>query len=207
MIIEPCFIERGATIGENCLIGPFVVIAMRVTIGNNVTIGPGSTIGTPPQHWAFVNKDSGGGVIIGHSTIIREHVTIHAATRPGANTMIGKRCMLMAGTHVGHDCIIEDGVTLAAPKLSGHTHVMANANVGLGAVTHQYTVIGTGAMVGCGTVVVKDVPPYRKVAGNPVQDLGENHHLSDRAGATTIDAETSRFIGLRRVDKRGDRCL
>jgi len=193
-------------VGFGTTISPFCYIESNVVIGEHCTIGVGTVIGTDPQH--AIKQPPFGGVVIGNHVRIREHCTIHAALEPGDVTTIGDRCYLMAGTHVGHDCCIEDDVILASPKLAGHTHVMCNANVGLGAVTHQYTVIGTGAMVGCGAVVVKDIPPYMKVAGNPVQDLGENHYLASKVTAEFIEAETARFHALRvLVGKRGTRCL
>ncbi|HME55969.1 MAG TPA: UDP-N-acetylglucosamine acyltransferase [Candidatus Lokiarchaeia archaeon] len=198
-------IEPGAVLGDNNIIGPFVVIMENVVIGDSNTIGPGTVIGTPPQHTH--RGEINGTVVIGNNNTIREHVTIHAALEPEHVTSIGNNCYIMAGTHIGHDCVIEDGVILAAPKLAGFTRVMTRANVGLGSITHQFTTIGSGAMVGCGSVVVKDIPPYRKVVGNPVRDIGENAYVSSGISDEDKEAENERFHQIRNEEKRGNRIL
>jgi UDP-N-acetylglucosamine acyltransferase len=203
-IIQPCYIEAGAKIGDGCLIGPFVTIAGCVKIGNSCEIGACTVIGTPPQHTE--RGPNYGGVVIGDNVKIREHVTIHAALKPDHSTIIENGCHIFAGAHVGHDCHIEEKVILTAPRLAGHTHVMKTANLGLGAITHQFTTIGTGAMIGCGAVVVKDVPPYRKAVGNPIRDIGENTYLSKKVSLQYIQSETERFDKLR-AKERGSRLL
>jgi len=201
LIIKPCYIEPGAKIGEYCLIGPFVVIAGCVKIGDKCEIGPGTVIGTPPQH--VHRKSRYGDVVIGNHVIIRDHVDITAALEPGDHTIVEDECYIMSNTNINHDCHIEPGAILSSPLLAGFVHVMKTANIGLGAVVHQFTTIGTGAMIGMGSVVVKDIPPYAKVAGNPAEYLEENTFLSSKVSEAYIESENARFESLRNEKRKG----
>ena len=181
------------------MIGPFVTIAGCVMIGDRCTIGPCSVIGTPPQH-----KDKPidyGNVVIGNDVTIRENVSIHAALAPGNSTVIGDGCYIMSQSHVGHDCVIEEKVMIAIAKLAGHTRVMRTANIGLNATTHQFTTIGTGAMIGAGAVVVKDVIPYAKVVGNPAKWLGVNTYLRKNVTGQFVFDELKRFNEMRSKER------
>ena len=127
----------------------------------------------PPNH----------GVTVGHNAVIREFCTVHGGFL--APTRIGADCYLMAHSHVGHDSVLHESVTLSSGAiLGGHTIVHPHANIGLGAITHQHTTIGAGAMVGMGAIVTKDVPPFATVVGNPARRVGWNVVGMQRMGMT-----------------------
>lgn len=143
-------------------------------------ISPLASIGTPGEDPRKPNPPNHG-VAIGDRTTIREFVTVHGGFE--APTRIGSDSYVMAHSYVAHDCVLHDGVTLAArATLGGHTIVHEGANVGLGAITHQRITIGAYAMVGAGAVVIRDVPPFAKVAGVPARVIGVNRVGMERAG-------------------------
>jgi len=120
---------------------------------------------------------------IGARTQIRECVTIHRATGEGENTVIGADSMLMAFSHIGHNCHLGKGVTLANNTgVSGYTIIEDYANVGGYVGIHQYTRIGTLAMVGGMSKVVRDIPPFALADGRPAQVIGVNAVGLRRAG-------------------------
>lgn len=168
-------IGAGAKVGQRCHIGSSVVLGETVVLGDdntihsgsNVigqveigarnTIGPFAAIGTPPQHRHM--PETPGVVRIGNDNVLREFITVHMPTL--GETRIGSNCYMMAYNHVPHDAEISDDVTLAnSCQIGGHTRILKSANLGLSCVLHQYTTIGSGAMIAMGSIVVKDVPPY-----------------------------------------------
>jgi UDP-N-acetylglucosamine acyltransferase len=101
------------------------------------------------------------GVRIGKNCLIREHVTIHAASKPEHPTTVGDNCFLMVNSHLGHDVVIGDNVTMVnAVLLAGHVTIGNNVTMGGGALVHQFCRIGRLAMVGGGVPVTMDVPPF-----------------------------------------------
>jgi len=155
-------------------IHPTAVIGPNVVIGNNVQIGPGCVIGYPAEHKQFWGKEWGR-VIIGDNCIITGLVTIDAGTERPTELMPG--CFVMKHAHIGHDCIIGPNVTIACgAKIGGHAVIGEGSNIGLNAVIHQRQVIKEGCMIGMGSVITKKTEtfPYRKYAGNPARDIGEN---------------------------------
>jgi UDP-N-acetylglucosamine acyltransferase len=161
MQIHPAaLIESGARLGAGCIIHPYAMIRRQCVLGDGVVVHPFAVVGGDPQDLGFdVANDST--VHIGARTIIREHVTISRATRPGGATEIGADCFLMAACHVAHDCRIGERVVIAnAALLAGHVHVGDRAFLGGGAVIHQFCRIGEGAMIGGGARISLDVPPF-----------------------------------------------
>jgi UDP-N-acetylglucosamine acyltransferase len=126
-------------------------------------VHPHAVVGGNPQDLRF-DTSLATGVRIGARTVIREHVTIHRATRPGGFTEVGADCFLMIGCHIAHDCRLADRVIVANNVLfAGHIQVGEGAFIGGGAVMHQFSRIGEGAMVGGASRVSQDVPPFSMV--------------------------------------------
>lgn len=185
-VIDPTAeIAADAEVGPFCLIGPNTTIGpgshllSHVTILGNCVLGaesvihPGAVLGGQPQD----RKYSGEGtlLIIGERTHVREFVTIHRATGDGEQTVIGDDNLLMAYSHIGHNCKIGNRVMLANNAgVSGHVTIGDDANVGGFVGIHQYVRVGRLAMLGGYSKVVRDVPPFSLVDGRPALVRGPN---------------------------------
>ena len=161
-------------IGDGCIIGPHVVIEGRTTIGRNNRIYAGACLGIEPQHLNYRGEDTT--LIIGDNNIIREYATLCRGTvAGGGETRIGNDNMIMTNVHIGHDVHIGNGVILThATGLAGHVVIEDRATIGGLVGIHQFTRVGTMAMVGAHSYVNKDVPPYLLVTGNPAHVYGVN---------------------------------
>lgn len=176
-------VEPGAIVSESVLVGPFSIIESGAQIedgssidshcvvrrgskiGKYCKIDSFSVIGGDPQFLGFI-QSTNSGVIIGDNTVLREGVTVHRSCYKEKNTIVGEKCLLMANSHVAHDCQIGDSVVLAnAVLLAGHVFVGDKTFIGGGAAVHQFARIGAGVMVGGLTVITKDVAPYCMVTG------------------------------------------
>jgi len=153
-------VEEGARLGANCHIHPYAIVTRHCVLGDGVVVHPFAVIGGDPQDLHF-DAATRSGVRVGAGTVIREHVTIHRATKPDAWTELGDSCFLMASSHVAHDCRLGARVILAnAVLLGGHVQIGEGAFIGGGAIIHQFERIGEGAMVGGGAEISLDVPPF-----------------------------------------------
>jgi UDP-N-acetylglucosamine acyltransferase len=156
-------VEDGAELGEGCVVHAYAIVTRHVVLGDGVVVHPHAVVGGNPQDLRF-DTSLATGVRIGARTVIREHVTIHRATRPGGWTEVGADCFLMIGCHIAHDCRLADRVIVANNVLfAGHIQVGEGAFIGGGAVMHQFSRIGEGAMVGGASRVSQDVPPFSMV--------------------------------------------
>lgn len=194
-------INDGAVIGENVKIGPYCVIGSDVTIGDgselishvvvdgytfvgsHCTLHPFARIGGQTQDLKF--KGGKPGVKIGDRTVIREYVTVNAATNDGEFTTVGSDCLIMAYCHVAHCCQVGNRVIMAnLAQLSGHVIVedMATIEGSVGVV--QFCRIGTMAFIGGGSVVRKDVPPYMIGVGSPFEIRSTNKIGMERRGVS-----------------------
>jgi len=172
-------IEPGATIGEGCVIGAHVVIGPEVRLGARVRVFPGAVLGTHPQIRPL--PTTAGPLDVGADTVIREHATLNGGSR--GPTRIGRRCLVMTGAHVGHDCVVGDEVTLInGATLGGFVEIEHHAAVSAMVPVHQFVRIGAYSYVGGGFRVVQDVPPYLLAAGEPLRPYGLNVVGLRRAG-------------------------
>lgn len=183
-------IEDDVVIGEGCHIGAKATILSGVRIGRNCHIFPGAVIGAIPQDLKFRGEYTQ--MIIGDHTTIREYVTINRGTQAGRQTVIGDNGLIMAYTHIAHDCIIGNNVIIAnATQLGGEVVVDDFANLSAAVLVHQFTRIGKHAMVQGGSKVNKDVPPYVIAGREPVSFSGINSIGLRRKG---FSKEEIRFI-------------
>ncbi len=166
-------IEENVVIGRNSSIASSVLLADGAVIGENVRISHGVVIGTLPQDLKFGGEKTR--ALVGDNTVIREYVTMNRGTKAHGDTTVGKNCMLMAYSHVAHDCIIGDNVIMAnSVNLAGHVEVDDYAILGGVLPVHQFVKIGAHCMVGGGYRVQQDICPYALVAGYPLKVLGIN---------------------------------
>jgi len=169
-------IAPSVVLGEGNIIGPYTVIEGDVRIGDGNWIGPHVTIGTPAQYTTEKFEFNGQrqtGIEIGSRCVFREYVTVHQPST--YTTIVEDDCYFMAYCHISHDTVIRRGVNMANnTQIAGFTEIQEYATIGLSTVIHQYSTIGAYAMVGMSSVIVKDVPPFSKIAGNPSRLLGIN---------------------------------
>ncbi|MBO7092527.1 MAG: acyl-ACP--UDP-N-acetylglucosamine O-acyltransferase [Victivallales bacterium] len=153
-------IDEHVTIGDNCQIGPHVYLTGHTTIGNGTEIHAGAIIGDKPQDVSF-DDATVSYVDIGENCRIREYVTIHRGTEQDSHTVVGDRVMLMAFSHLGHNCKIANDVIIAnATLLAGRVEVAEHATISAGVMIHQFVRIGRLAMIGGGNAITQDVPPF-----------------------------------------------
>ncbi len=173
-IIDPFVsISEDVEIGENTHIHPNVVIYDGARIGNNVTIYPGAVISAVPQDLKYQGEKTM--AFVSDGSVIREYVTINKGTAAKAKTIVGKNCLIMAYSHVAHDCILGNNIILAnGVQLAGEVEVDDFAIIGGGTLVHQFCRIGKHVMTQGGLLLGKDVPPYVKTAREPASYVGIN---------------------------------
>jgi UDP-N-acetylglucosamine acyltransferase len=173
-----------AVIGSGTRLRPHVVVEAYVTIGQACDVFSGAVLGGIPQDRKFKGETSF--LIIGDNNIIREHVTIHRAAGAGNETRIGDNNLIMAYCHIGHNCQIGSGITMAnMTGISGHVEVEDRVNFGGFVGVHQFVRIGRMAMVGGYSKVVQDVPPFMMADGRPCKVLDLNIIGLRRSGVSS----------------------
>lgn len=184
VIVEPfTTIAADVEIGEGTWVGPNVTIMNGARIGANCKIFPGTVISAIPQDLKFDGEDSQ--VIIGDNTTIRECVTINRGTKALGYTKVGNDCLIMATSHIAHDCIIGNNVVIVnGCGIAGHVQIGDYTVMGGLSAVHQFGKIGKHVMISGGTLVRKDIPPYIKVAREPMSYAGINSIGLRRRGFT-----------------------
>ena len=174
VVIGPyAIIEENVIIGDGTTVGSSAVIAAGARLGSNVKVYHGAVIGTQPQDLKFGGEESE--AFIGDDTVVREYATINRGTKASGATRVGKDCLLMAYSHVAHDCYIGDKVIMAnSVNLAGHIEIDEYAIIGGVVPVHQFVKIGAHCMIGGGFRVQQDICPYALVAGYPLKVVGIN---------------------------------
>ncbi len=192
-VIHPSAIVGTHTrIGRNCFIGPYSVIGDEVTLGNDVhlmshcvvegrtiigdqtKVYPFVSIGLAPQNLKY--KGEPAETRIGQRVTIREFVTVHRGTEDGGMlTQVGDDCLIMAQSHIAHNCRVGNQVIMTnGATLAGHVVVEDGANIGAYSGVHQFCRIGREAYIGGYSVIVKDTLPYSLTVGNRARCYGLN---------------------------------
>ncbi len=185
VVVEPfTTIHNNVIIGSGTWIGSNVTIMEGARIGKNCRIFPGAVISAIPQDLKFDGEDSL--AIIGDNTTIRECVTVNRGTKALGHTKIGDNCLIMATTHVAHDCIIGNNCILANGSIiAGHVTIGDFAILSGLVAVHQFIHIGEHSMVSGGSLVRKDVPPFSKAGKEPLSYIGINSIGLRRRGFST----------------------
>jgi UDP-N-acetylglucosamine acyltransferase len=153
-------IGRHVTIGSGTTVGAHAVIADWTAIGENNRIFHQASVGAPPQDLKYRNEETW--TRIGDNNIIREFATVHRGTVTGRReTVVGNNNLLMAYSHVAHDCRIGNNVVMAnVATLAGHVTIEDHVILGGLVAVHQFATVGAHAMIGGGTLIGLDIPPY-----------------------------------------------
>ncbi len=191
MISDLAFVHPDARLGKDVIVEPFAYIAANVVIGDETWIGPNSTImdgarigkkcrifpsavvSGIPQDLKFRGEDTT--AEIGDNTTIREGVTVNRGTAAVGKTVVGSGCLLMAYSHVGHDCAIGNNCIIGnTTGLAGEVKIDDWAILSGGTLVHQFARIGAHVMVGGGSKIRTDVPPFIKADREPLSYMGLN---------------------------------
>jgi UDP-N-acetylglucosamine acyltransferase len=192
-------------LGQGVTVGAHVSLSGPLVVGDGVVISPGAAIGGPPEIGGVPQEGSATvvdspGVILEAEVVIRENVVIHQGThRPttvGERSWVLNRSYLAHDVQVGRECLISAGTSIG-----GHCTVASLVTIGMNAVVHQRRHIGRGAMVGMGSVVTHDVPPWAMAYGVPLRVHGVNRVGMSRAG---IDEKTMTIVEQAFADGRSD---
>jgi len=183
LIGEFCVIESDVVLGRACRLEPYVFVKRWTTLGDENEISAGTVLGTDPLDKAFTGERSF--LQIGNANKIREHFTISRGTKPESRTVIGHRNYVMTAGHIAHNCVIGDDNVIASNALvAGYVRIEDRAFLSGGVVVHQYSNIGTLAMIGGNTRVNLDAPPYFLYTGFDITPNGLNLVGLRRAGFT-----------------------
>lgn len=169
-------------ISKGVKIGRSVIIENSVTIGENTYIGHFSSIGVKPQDIKYKGEETE--LIIGKNNQIREYVNISIGSVDGnGKTIIGDNNLIMSYSHIAHDCYLHNNIILAnLATLAGHVEIRDFAVVGGMVGIHQFVKIGEYVMIGGGSMVTQDVPPFLLVEGNRAKPFGLNSKGLKRSG-------------------------
>jgi UDP-N-acetylglucosamine acyltransferase len=192
-------VDDGAELDEGVVVGPYSIIGPNVrigadteisshvlierdtTVGRECVIHKGAVLGTDPQDLKYGKEPTT--LVVGDRTRIREYCTLNRGTTATGTTVVGSDCLLMSYVHVAHDCRIGDHVILAnSVNMAGHVTIGDWVIISGLTPIHQFVRIGAHSFIGGASRIVKDIPPYVKAAGNPVQLYGLNSVGLQRRG-------------------------
>ena len=227
MIHSSSIIDPSAKISNDVEIGPFCLIGADVEIGSGTRIeshvilkGPMkigernhifqfSTLGDGSPDKKYKNEPTT--LVIGNENIIREGVTIHRGTvQDRGETLIGDRNLIMAYSHIAHDCVLGNDIVLTnQAALAGSVHVGDGAILGGYAIVHQFCSLGSYSFCAMGSAVNKDIPAYVKVRGNPAKPFGINVTGIKRLGYSkdSIEALRSAYRSIYRKKMTVDEAI
>lgn len=176
-----CVVHANARIGRGSKLHSSVVIGQWTEIGEGNEIYPGAVIGVAPQDLRYSGERAY--TRLGHRNVIREYVTIHRASDAEGMTSIGDDNLLMAYTHVAHNCLLGNQIIIAnSCGLAGHVEIEDQAVLGGMCGLHQFVRVGKLAMCGGMAQIRQDVPPFSMVDGQPARIFGMNIRGMQRRG-------------------------
>jgi UDP-N-acetylglucosamine acyltransferase len=158
-------IDADVEMGAGCVVGPNVYLTGITWIGAGNKFHAGCVIGGAPQDLKY--KGDPTGLVIGEHNVFREHVTVNRATTPAEPTVVGSHNLLMAGTHVGHNCMLGNYIIMAnGAMFGGHVMVQDRAVISGNCLVHQFCRVGTLAMMQGGSAISKDLAPFTVARGD-----------------------------------------
>ena len=191
MVSNLAFVHKDAQLGKNVTVEPFAYIAGNVIIGDNTWIGPNATVldgarigkscrifpsavfSGIPQDLKFKGEEST--AELGDNSTIREGVTVNRGTAAVGRTLVGSNCLLMAYSHIGHDCSLGNFVIVGnTTGMAGEVKVEDWVIISGGTLVHQFSRIGAHAFIGAGGRVRIDVPPFILADREPLSYMGLN---------------------------------
>lgn len=171
-----CLVDEGAVIGEGVILESRIHVYGGVNVGSSTHVYDGAVLGAPPQDLKYAGEPTL--LEIGENCTIREYCTLNRGTVQGGGcTCVAEKVLIMAYSHIGHDCQIGRGVVIAnGCQFGGHVRVGEYATIGGVTAIQQRNQVGAYAFVGGTHKVDRDVPPCTKASGNPIRFGGLNLH-------------------------------
>ncbi len=185
VIVEPfAYVDANTVIGDGTRVMTQATILSGARIGKKCVIFPHATIAGIPQDLKFQGEETT--AIIGDNTTIRECATVNRGTVSKGYTKVGNHCLIMAYSHVAHDCVLKDFVILGnTTQLAGEIEIDDYAIISGGSLAHQFTKIGPHVMIQGGSKIAKDIPPFVMVGREPISYVGLNIVGLRRRGFTS----------------------
>ena len=178
-----CVVAADVHIGAGCRIGPHVVINGGTRLGRDNIIHPGACVGGDSQDKKY--KGQSAYLVVGDRNTIREGVTLNRASGLDESTVIGNDNLLMAYSHVAHNCVIGNHIVLAnSAALAGWVVVEDFAIIGGLTPVHQFCRIGQHSIAGGKSKITRDIPPFLLADGHPARPYGLNIRGLRRRGFT-----------------------
>ena len=166
-------IGENVKIGSGCVIDSFAQVLGYTKLGGECHIFPYAVVGNIPQDLKYKGNKSF--LVIGNNNKIREFVTINPGTDSGAKTIVGNDNLIMAYSHIAHDCEVGDGNIFAnSATLAGYVKVGKRVVIGGLVAIHQFCRLGDFSIIGGCSKVVQDIPPYSMCDGHPATICGLN---------------------------------
>lgn len=181
-------IDEHVELGSGCRVGPHVYLTGHTTIGANNRFHAGCVIGDEPQDMKYKGQPTR--TRIGDGNVFREHVTIHRSNKMEEDTIVGSGNLLMAHCHLGHNTIIGNNIVIAnGALLAGHVTVGDRAFISGNCLVHQFTRIGTLAIMQGGAGIGMDLPPFCIV-----------HNVNELCGLNVIGLRRAGFTSEQRIE-------
>ena len=173
-IVGPfCYIDRNVEMGDSNVLLNSVTLHFGARIGSHNEFFPGASISTKPQDLKFKGEETL--CVIGDNNSIRENVTISRGTASKGKTTVGSNNLLMESMHVGHDCVLGNGLIIGnSTKFAGEVTVDDNAIISASVLCHQFCRIGGYGMIQGGSRFSQDIPPYVIAGKEPTKYCGLN---------------------------------
>ena len=198
-------LEAGVTVGAYAYIGARVKIRKGTEVMHHATVDGLTTMGKDNEvhPYAYVGgkthdlKFQGGspGLRVGSGNVFREFTTVHCATTEGTETIVGDNNLILAYSHIAHECIVGNHLVMSShAALGGHVEIGDCVNIGWGAGLHQFCRVGDYAMVGASSKAVQDVPPFMIADGNPAMVRTTNKIGLERAGFSPENVNLARRV-------------
>ena len=194
VIIDPfVYVAADVEIGVGTHLYPGAIVLDGARIGKNCKIHSGAVIAGEPQDLKFQGEITT--AVIGDNTTIRESATVNRGTASKGTTIVGANCLIMAYSHVAHDCVVGDNVIISnASQIAGEVRIDHHAVIGGGSLIHQFCHVGAHVMMQGGSLVNKDIPPYIVCARNPISYAGINVVGLRRRGFSSEEIATLQEI-------------
>jgi len=204
-------IEKGAELDDGVIVGAYAFVGSHVKMGkgsevmHHATVDGATSMGEDNEvhPYAYIGgkthdlKYSGGvhGLQIGSNNVFREFTTVHCATAEGMMTRVGDKNLILAYSHIAHECTVGNHLVMSSHSaFGGHVEVGDHVNIGWGVGLHQFCRVGDYAMAGAASKIVQDVPPFMIADGNPAMVRTTNKVGLERAGFSSADLSLVRRI-------------